>query len=146
MKLDRILVAVDGSQNSVAAVAWAADLAAATGAEVVAVHALGLLDRLEGGVLAPSGTHRDKIRALLETTWTEPLHREDVRSRCLLRDGDAVSVVLSAAEDEAADLVVVGSRGLGGYPQLLLGSTSTQVAQRSHRPVTIVPLSDGGDL
>ncbi len=47
--------------------------------------------------------------------------------------------VLAVAEEEDADLVVLGSRGLGGYPEQLLGSTSTQVAQRSTRPVTIVP-------
>jgi nucleotide-binding universal stress UspA family protein len=47
--------------------------------------------------------------------------------------------VLVAADDEDVDLIVLGSRGLGGYPELLLGSTSTQVAQHSSRPVTIVP-------
>jgi nucleotide-binding universal stress UspA family protein len=136
MKLDRILVAVDGSENSVAAVTWAADLASSTGAEVIAVHALGLLERIDSE-LQPSEPHRDEIQQRFETEWCAPL--DGLRSRRLLRDGSAVPVLLGVADEEDADLIVLGSRGLGGYPELLLGSTSTQVAQHSHRPVTIVP-------
>jgi nucleotide-binding universal stress UspA family protein len=136
MKLDRIVVAVDGSENSVAAVKWAAGLASTTGAEVIAVHALGLLERMDSE-LQPSEPNRDEIRRRFETEWCTPL--DGVQSRRLLRDGSAVPVVLALADEEDADLIVLGSRGLGGYPELLLGSTSTQVAQHSHRPVTIVP-------
>jgi nucleotide-binding universal stress UspA family protein len=139
MKLDRILVAVDGSDNSLAAVVWVAGLAAATGAEVVAVHALGLLDRLDGGEQVPSQANRDEITRRFEDDWCAPLDAAGVRSRRIVRDGNPVSVVLVAADDEDVDLIVLGSRGLGGYPELLLGSTSTQVAQHSSRPVTIVP-------
>ncbi len=78
---------------------------------------------------------------MLEATWCEPLTRAGVTYRCLLRDGPSLSVVLDVADEENADLIVLGSRGLGGYPQLLLGSTSTQVAQNGHRPVTIVPVA-----
>jgi nucleotide-binding universal stress UspA family protein len=136
MKLDRILVAVDGSENSVAAVTWAADLASSTGAEVIAVHALGLLERMDTES-EPSEPHRDEIQRRFETEWCAPL--DGLKSRRLLRDGSAVPVLLGVADEEDVDLIVLGSRGLGGYPELLLGSTSTQVAQHSHRPVTIVP-------
>ncbi len=139
MKLERIVVAVDGSDNSLTAVDWAAQLAGATGAEVVAVHALGLLERMDTEDPVPAQPNRDEIQRRFETTWCAPLDREGVRSRRLIRDGNPVSVVLAVADEEDADLVVLGSRGLGGYPEQLLGSTSTQVAQRSTRPVTIVP-------
>jgi nucleotide-binding universal stress UspA family protein len=139
MKLERILVAVDGSDNSLTAVDWAAQLAGATGAEVVAVHALGLLERMDTEDPVPAQPNRDEIQRRFETTWCAPLDRAGVRSRRLIRDGNPVSVVLAVADEEDADLVVLGSRGLGGYPEQLLGSTSTQVAQHSTRPVTIVP-------
>ena len=139
MKLDRIVVAVDGSDHSVAAVTWAADLAAATGAEVVAVHAAGLLEHLDDEPSVTPPARPNEIRTRFETAWCAPLDRDGVRSRRVVRDGPAVSVVLAVAEEEDADLIVMGSRGLGGYPELLLGSTSTQVAQHSTRPVTIVP-------
>ena len=140
MKLDRIIVAVDGSDNSLAAVGWAAGLAEATGAEVVAVHAVGLLEQLdEDGAPVAAQPHRDEIQRQFEVTWCAPLDRPSVRCRRLLRDGNPVSVLLAVADEEDADLLVLGSRGLGGYPEALLGSTSTQVAQHSSRPVTIVP-------
>jgi nucleotide-binding universal stress UspA family protein len=135
MKLERIIVAVDGSANSVAAVDWAAGLAQATGAEVVAVHALGLLERVDDDAKVPTQSHQ------VVSSWCEPLARAGVAYRPLLRDGSPVSVVLEVADEVEADVVVVGSRGLGGYPELLLGSTSTQIAQHSVRPVVIVPTS-----
>jgi len=140
MKVERIAVGVDGSENSVVAVEWAADLAAAVGAEVVAVHALGLLDRIESGAeKVPTAGHRDEIRRQLDEVWTAAFDAAGVPCRRIVRDGPSVDVLLAAAEEERADLLVVGSRGLGGYPEQLLGSTSTQVAQRSTVPVVIVP-------
>lgn len=139
MKLDRILVAVDGSANSVAAVGWAAELAQATDAEVVAVHALGLLERVDDEAGVPAQPHREEIRQHLEEIWCEALDRAGIPGERILRDGNPVSVVLGVADEVDADLVVLGSRGLGGYPEQLMGSTSTQVAQRSTRPVVIVP-------
>ena len=146
MKLDRIIVGVDGSANSVAAVQWAAGLAAATGAEVVAVHAVGLLDRIGPSTeRMPAQAHLDEIRQAFETEWCAAFDGTQLRSRRLLRNGTPVMALLAAADEEHADLIVVGSRGLGGFPQLLLGSTSTQLAQHSSRPVTIVPSGAAGN-
>jgi nucleotide-binding universal stress UspA family protein len=139
VRVQCIVVGVDGSMNSLVAVEWAAGMATICGAEVVAVHALGLLEHLESTDEATGQTQRQQIQHRFETAWCAPLNRAHIPSRRQLRDGAPVAVLLRAAEDEDADLIVVGSRGLGGYPELLLGSTSTQVAQNSHRPVTIVP-------
>lgn len=139
MELERILVGVDGSENSLRAVTWAAELARLADAEVVAVHAVGLLDHRDPDHPAPARAHRDEIRARFERDWCRPLDEAGVRSQRLLRDGSPVTALLAAAADEHADLIVVGSRGLGGFPELLLGSTSTQVAQHAPCPVVIVP-------
>jgi nucleotide-binding universal stress UspA family protein len=147
MRLQRIVVGVDGSTNSLAAVEWAAGFAEMTGTEVVAVHALGLLEHLHGPEPISAQSHREEIRRRFDTAWCAPLNRAGIRCRQELRDGSPVGVLLSVAEEEDADLIVVGSRGLGGYPEQLLGSTSTQVAQNTSRPVTIVPgrrLPDAG--
>lgn len=141
--VETILVCVDGSANSLDAVRWAAGLAAALDAEVVAVHALGLLDRLEpDGPLVPTQPHRDEIAEQVRTEWSAPLDEAGVTHRCLLHDGNPVDVVLHAIEEVGADLVVLGSRGVGGSPALLLGSTSSQVARQATCPVTIVPSAE----
>jgi nucleotide-binding universal stress UspA family protein len=143
MRIDRIVAAVDGSDNSLLAVKWAAGLARIVDAEVVAVHAVGLLEPLDHGDPVPAFPHRDEIRARFETTWCAELDAAGVRTLRVLRDGPAVEVILSVADEFDADLIVVGSRGLGGFPELLLGSTSTQVAQNAHLPVMIVPVASG---
>jgi nucleotide-binding universal stress UspA family protein len=139
MVVSRIVVGVDGSENAARAVEWAAGLATATGAEVIAVHALGLIEHLDGDGIVPSEPHRDEIRQRFDTQWCAPLDAAGVSSRRVLRDGNAQLALLAVAEEQFADLIVVGSRGLGGFPELLLGSTSTQVAQHARCPVTIVP-------
>ena len=138
MKIERVLVGVDGSANSRAAVQWAAGLASDLGSEVIAVHALGLLDRIDDRGQVATQPNRDRIREVFESSWCEPLDRAGVRCRRLTRDGHPVDVLLAVADEEGADLLVVGSRGLGDHHELLLGSTSTQVAQHSSRPVVIV--------
>jgi nucleotide-binding universal stress UspA family protein len=139
MGLERIVVGVDGSACASAAVEWAAMLAGLSGAEVLAVHALGMLEQMPDGERVAAEPRRDEIRDALESTWTAPLAAAGVTYRAELRDGDAVSVLLAAGDEVDADVLVVGSRGMGGYPELLLGSTSTQVAQRGSRPVVIIP-------
>jgi nucleotide-binding universal stress UspA family protein len=134
----RILVGTDGSEHARRAARWAADLAADTGAEVVAVHAVGLLVTTPDGPV-PSRPFHDRLRARLEDEWTAELREAGVPHRCRLVEGSAVTALLHAAEYESADLIVVGSRGAGGFSELHLGSTSHQVALYADRPVTIVP-------
>jgi nucleotide-binding universal stress UspA family protein len=138
----RIVVGTDGSDNARRALDWVAALAGACGAEVVAVHCLGLLFHPTASSLEPSQPHRAEIGALLDGEWTAPLRMAGVPYTTTLRDGSPVTVLLAVADDVGADLVVVGSRGVGGFPGLLLGSTSTQLAQHSTRPVLIVPAED----
>jgi nucleotide-binding universal stress UspA family protein len=134
----RILVAVDPSENSRAAALWAADLAEGTGAELTAVHALGLMERV-GRSRVPAQHHREEIEWAFDTLWTAPLRRPGLDVRCLLRDGPPAQVILDVADEIGADLIVVGTRGTGERVQLPLGSTSTQVVQHASCAVTVVP-------
>lgn len=138
-KVERIVVGVDGSANSRRALEWAVTVAGRFGAEVVAVHAVGLLSHLGGGPPVPSHGHLDELRQLFENEWCAPLAGCDVPHRMVTLDGPPVLVLLDAASREDADLIVVGSRGAGGFAELRLGSTSHQVVQHSTRPVLVVP-------
>ncbi len=137
--IERILVGVDGSDNSRRALEWAVTLAGPFGAEVIAVHAVGLLTRLDDGTPVPSHSHRDELQATFESLWCAPLAQSNVAYRTLCVDGPPVLVVLDAASEEEADVIVLGRRGAGGFSELMLGSTSHQVAEHSACPVFIVP-------
>lgn len=137
--VERIVVGIDGSESARRALEWAITLAQRFSAEVVAVHAVGLLTRFGDGTPVPSQSHLAELRRAFETEWCQPLAASGTPHRLVYQDGPPVPVLLAIAEREAADLIVVGSRGTGGFPELLLGSTSHQVAEHSHRPVLIVP-------
>jgi nucleotide-binding universal stress UspA family protein len=139
MTVERIVVGVDGSDNSRVALAWAADLAGALDAEVIAVHAFGLLESVAAEPGTTTEDRRRQIEHRFTTDWSAVLDEKGVRADRRVCDGDPVSVLLRVADETDADLVVVGSRGLGGHPELLLGSTSSHVAQQCRRPVVIIP-------
>jgi nucleotide-binding universal stress UspA family protein len=138
-QIRRIVVGVDGSDNSRRALGWAVLLAQGFAAELVAVHAVGLLAHLGEGPPVPSHSHLEELRQVFELEWCAPLQSSDVAHRMVLLDGPPVPVLLGAAEREEADMIVVGSRGVGGFPELLLGSTSHQVAEHADHPVLVVP-------
>jgi nucleotide-binding universal stress UspA family protein len=136
--IQRILVGVDGSDNGQRALGWAMLLARQFNAELVAVHAVGLLSRLGEGPPVPSHQHLEELRRAFETDWCGPLLGSGVEHRLLLVDGAPVPILLSVAEREEVHVIVVGSRGVGGFEELLLGSTSLQVAEHAGCPVLIV--------
>jgi nucleotide-binding universal stress UspA family protein len=138
MEGTRIVVGVDGSTTSQEALRWATGLGEALGAEVVAIHALGLLDRWHDPD-ASARSWRRTLCALVERTWCAPLARSRGNHRVEVRDGDPIDVLLAAVEDEHTDLLVVGSRGVGDRPELALGSTSLHVLQAARVPVLVVP-------
>jgi len=139
MTVRTIVLGVDGSENAARAAEWTAELAGALAAEVVAVHAGGLLAHLAPDVTVPTATHQEELRDAFEDKWCSPLRASGVRDRARLEEGPPTAVLLGVADEEHADLVVLGTRGLGGAGGLLLGSTSHHVVQLSRCPVAVVP-------
>jgi nucleotide-binding universal stress UspA family protein len=139
-----IVVGVDGSEGAQAALAWAAAEARLRGARLRAVHAWHLPAAAygSGGFVPPIGMTweddlADAAKGGLEKALGEAagiLNGIEVEHR--IGEGSAAVVLTEAAED--ADLLVIGSRGLGGFKELLLGSVGHQCAQRSPCPVVIV--------
>lgn len=133
----RILVGVDGSDVARHALLWAAALARPLGAEVVAVHVVGLIERMRAGAADELTDPRAELESTLRT-WCTPVRDTGVRWRAQLLEGSPVPTLLAAIDEEEAELVVVGTRGTGGFPELRLGSTSHQLAERAHCPVLII--------
>lgn len=138
--MKRFVVGIDGSDSSVRALQWAVEQARSDGAVVEAVHSWHVPYAASGMAGMPFDVQMfaDGARATLDETiarvdasgLSEPI----VAS---LEAGPAAPALIEKSRD--ADLVVVGSRGHGGFVGLLLGSVSQQVASHAHCPVVIIP-------
>jgi nucleotide-binding universal stress UspA family protein len=131
-------VGVDGSPPAQEALRWAIALGDCLDLAIVAVHAVGPLDRWHD----PDASARSWRRALsdlVERSWCAPLSRAATAHRVDVREGHPVDVLLTAAATEDAALVVVGNRGMGADPARALGSTSLQVLHAARVPVLVVP-------
>jgi nucleotide-binding universal stress UspA family protein len=145
MVIKRILVATDGSATAQDAVAWAADLAAPLGAEVVLVS---VIDFANLGLSAGFGfpiLEETQMRVLLNQelngAWSERMREAQVNFRTLVREGNPAPAIVQTAADEGADLIVMGSRGRSGLSELLVGSVAHHVTHHAPTPVVIVPPS-----
>ena len=139
-----ILVGVDGSEESAAALVWAIDKARELNGEVVAVHAVETpflaYYSLEAGAPGQLDERlREGIKRAFEDEWCGPLKESGVPYRMLLMNGRAASVIADVAEQLHAELVVVGRRGRGGVSRLLLGSVSNELAHSCPAPVVVLP-------
>ena len=126
-----LVVGVDASPESLAAVEWSLRLAAKLRRRVIAVHAVGLL---EGQHVRP---HPD-VAATVAAARTLDGGYSDVDVETVFEDGAPAEIITRIAEDQHAVMIVVGSRGLGQAAHLL-GSTSEAVLARATIPVLIVP-------
>ncbi|HEY4948292.1 MAG TPA: universal stress protein [Acidimicrobiales bacterium] len=128
----RIVVGVDGSENAERALEWAAAQADRTGA------VLDIQTAYEPGYTFIT---KDEVKRTMERRVEEAAaHVAEVAPRVTTTGGtheEAPAPALIEASD-GADLLVVGSRGLGGFVGLLLGSVSVQCSHHAHCPVTII--------
>ncbi|MEI6621538.1 MAG: universal stress protein [Actinomycetes bacterium] len=136
-----IVVGVDGSAASRKALAWAAKEAELHGATLHVVHAWEV-PSVAWGILSTEWSPRRLInQAKLELGKTigevvgEPA---PIEVRATVEEGNPVKVLLDAVLDDDADLLVVSSRGRGGFKTLLLGSVSEQCVTHAKCPVAVI--------
>ena len=140
--MEQIVVGVDGSPPSAAALRFALGEARHHGARLLVASAWHVpTQAYSAGVPVPYPDISDSLRADAEGTVVAML--EDLASEAegvdverVVREGQPAEVLLELSAD--ADLLVVGSRGRGGFGGLLLGSVSQQCAHHAPCPVTIV--------
>ena len=135
-----ILVGTDGSDESMKAVRFAGQLARDTGAHLSVVHAKETPWQWtpEYGaehMLAAS----EEIARRTEKRVGEELATIGIPFTFQARNDYPPDAIDDAADDLDADVIVVGSRGHSPAKRLLLGSVSTRLVHRSHRPVLVVP-------
>ena len=136
-----VVVGIDGSASATAALRWSAAEARLRGSRLLVVHAWTPVytDVLLGGGFSPSranGSEMHKAAEDLLVRATAGLDAEGVEIEYRAVEGSAPEVLIAAAAE--GDLLVVGSRGRGGFAGLLLGSVSQQCAHHASCPVVIV--------
>ena len=141
MATERIVVGVDGSEGSTRALEFALDEARLRYADLEVVHTWSIpfatgypasTASLDPGIYesAAERTVADMLDAADTSGLPSPPHR-------IILCGGAAEMLLQRAK--GADLLVVGSRGRGGFTGLLLGSVSHQVVHHAPCPVVVVP-------
>ena len=142
-----VLVAVDFSDTSQAALLWACDYAAQTGARIEVLHVVhdpadapGTYKPRNGDALQPMADAAKEMAAefIDQTRQDHPEAKALETARMLVKQGLPVTTIVDTAERRGAELIVMGCRGRNALQRLLLGSTAERVLERSRIPVTVV--------
>ena len=140
----RMLLAIDGSPSSNQARDLVASMSMPSGSSVTALTAYDVPRTWLGDLLPPGGAQRAKaeegVRREAEATLDRlaaPLGDRDWSIDRRVVRGRTANVIVEAAGDLAADLIVVGSRGHGPIASMLLGSVSAEVVERASCSVLV---------
>ena len=137
----KILVPVDGSDNSLRAIEYAFFLIKKADSSVTAMHVIEkpptvyvesqkLLNELLSNYRIESAKILDKCKQMAE--------KNGVKIETIIAEGDAASNITSYAAKENFDLIIIGSRGLGRFKEMVLGSVSNKVLHHTKSSVLIV--------
>lgn len=149
--IDRMLVATDGSRESIEAARYAAELARELKPRVTLIHVIPSPTIPVTAETLPAGTSsltpEDEIviertlwegaQAILERS-RRPFDEVGLQAEGLIAIGEAAEEIIDIARRERYDLVVVASRGAGGATRAILGSTSDAVVKGAPCPVLVV--------
>lgn len=136
---ERILVAVDGSDHSMRAVAAAMDLAQKSNGEARVVHVHEREFPAVRGAVGTAETPAEAVR--LVERYVKELQAGGVSASGdtrATRLGGAAREILRSAEEFDVGIIMMGTRGLSEFAGLLLGSVAHKIIQHAHCPVMVV--------
>jgi len=148
-RIQKILVAYDGSTQSKEALDWAIDLSLMTKAQVMVVKVIEMMSLREMTDLYEGGAHADLLvskieeiqkadQKLLEEAITAVGQRKGVAITTALLHGNVAAAIIEFSKENAADLIVVGTKGHGVLEELLMGSVTRNLVSLSRIPVLVV--------
>ncbi|MCJ7803546.1 MAG: universal stress protein [Desulfobacterales bacterium] len=157
-QIKKILYATDLSKNSVYAFRYAMNMAEKYNAEIVILHVIEPIPpqvkhyvslyvneaRWEEKIKTEQEMAIEQIKKRLQE-FCKRESQDDPRclllvSRILVQPGHPVEEILKAAEEEACEIIIIGTHGKGFLKQTFLGSVARSVLDRSRKPVFIIPL------
>ena len=149
----KILVAFDGSEQSKHAIDYAADMANNSNGILIVLSVVPKItlpifpDEGFGSIQVSSaqdfGEYYEKIQAIYQKSQDEIMkdlknNFPNLKIEAILREGRPSSTIVEEAEKNGVDLIVMGSRGLGGVSGWILGSTSRRVTESCTKPILII--------
>ena len=139
MKIEKILLPVDGSEHSMNASRYAVDLAKQMKAEIVLIHCYSSFPTMMEGKVFEGVI--DELKATANKVldpYRELLKGSAVPFTDEIIEGPTAEAINLLAKNEKCDIVIMGSRGCGDIKGLLLGSVTHRVLQTSPCPVLII--------
>ena len=148
--ISKILVPIDGSEHSDRAVNYALDLAEKYSAEIVllsvaqpfvATGPMFVTQPMmppESTIIYVKGIETAHEKMLAEALKKAKEIKPSIKISKILVNGRPADKIVEIAKEEKFDLIVMGSRGLGGIKEFFLGSVSDRVADQASCPVLIV--------
>lgn len=137
----KMLVPVDGSDHSLRALEHALFLAKNAGSRVTAIHVI----EKPPTVYVESQKLLNDIMTKYRNESTKVLERckelaagKDLKIETVIAEGDAASNIADYAKKEGFDIIVIGSRGLGRFKEMVVGSVSNKVLHHAKCSVLIV--------
>lgn len=136
--IKKILIPVDGSESADKACSYGLEIASGVGAEVVFLYVSNI------NQLAINACLTEALMKAVEEAGTEIINRavslapEGVKVEGVTVSGSPAVVIIEQAEALKADMIVMGSRGLGMFKGALLGSVSQYVVEQANCPVVVV--------
>lgn len=127
----RVLIALDGSEHALQAVRFVQEALEPDGLRISVLYVW------DHPVLPPGELHKRQTRTV-EHQQAETLKQSGFKARALFEAGHPVDKIVEVAKEREPHLIVMGSRGLTGWKQILLGSVSQRVIRYSPSSVLIV--------
>jgi nucleotide-binding universal stress UspA family protein len=150
VKIDKILLAMDGSESSFRALKYAIHLAKVEDAEIMLLHVLENVK--QGGVIGLRARYGDVkiVKAFLKYSeeiakrWIEKAKEEarsndvKLKTEIILDQSSKAQEIVKYAEKNKADVIILGTRGLTRFKKLMVGSVANAILSNAKCPVLIV--------
>lgn len=137
----KLLVPIDGSDNSFRALDHAIFLSKKIGAQITALHIMENLPfvhvQSQRVLKTIISKHQKESKNILDKAKNIG-NKNGVKVETVLMKGDATSTIINFSKKENYDTIIMGRRGKGKFKQLVLGSTSSKVLNHSNYTVVIV--------
>jgi nucleotide-binding universal stress UspA family protein len=152
-QIKKILYATDLSRNSAYAFFYAVDLAEKRGATIVILHSIGPIpEHVKVYMNEPEKFYLDR-----QNTMVEKIHKRindfclnvqshmkcsctELVSKVVVRVGHPVDHILTVVDEEACDVIIMGTHGKETFMHSFLGSVSQGVLKNTKKPVFVIPL------